>query len=248
MAKCTDCWAGYGIGSPNDNTFTSVQTNMTVPKITCNDALVNQYGEQESTWGVFIDGYNTEDFAGATFVGYCFNTNGNNTATAEYYSQWFAVNATSLVSVGNIFPSYGAGDKLFLGISEASGTFTFTIDDYTLGCPTYCITNTSSGWTGMSYNSAECISDMGFSTYARGGAFMAVPSVAWKSVPFTNCKVDGLHLRLTPIGGVKSKTDTLTTYTAVSQYKKKGKTITLAEPTALTGKDNFNVDWKNDGP
>lgn len=170
--NCEDCWAGYA-GNSTDGSVFNVTASIIVPKVTTKCPPGRQV-QNASGYGVFIDGFNTQDFSGSYIDQQCFE------GSLHTYMVW--LDYPDFRSIGKEGPH--GGDNVTLSISLKSGKYHFVIDDTTRHIE---LVHTGSALD-TANDAGECVSLM---FYANGVVF---PQIAFREVPFHDCEIDGHSL------------------------------------------------------
>lgn len=234
LSFCRDCQAGYSI-SGSSGMYTSVSANFVIPKISCNYSVAKSYGAQFSIFGVFIDGYNSNDVASAYVRAECRPIGSSEVELS--LTPLESVNLTGTNLTGSS-PSWSpnVGDKIQFMISERSGAYTIVITDVT---QSRTFKTTGLGSHGAALDSAMCAV-----TFATNGGTHVFPSVSYAPFRFKACWVGGPGLKRAPIG-TDPGAGTLTQWISVSSSG----ALTLATAWALTARGGtFRVQWNDYGP
>jgi hypothetical protein len=179
-----DAWTGFSINS-SAGTYNYVSVTLNVPKISCNSTLLSEYGFQSTNWGVYADGFNANDFAGAYVSGNCIIYGGS---VVSFYVVGFFSSATTGPNSGRVPWTPKAGDKIELILKQSGSDYHFSVYDET--SYNYNYTTLAAGT--VSDNAVECITDMGANSTGY-----PYPNVKFTPVHFNDCKVGGPKFKTT---------------------------------------------------
>ncbi len=218
--NCTDCFAGYADGG-SSGAIKSISTMLVVPKVSCSSKTTGY-----SAWGVWVDGTNSDDFAGASITSSCIS------GKVNYYAAWFDANIYTVCTLCQINATWTpkAGDSVFISVSYALTTekFKFTLNDLTQHKD-----YTKHNAIHSSLDFGVCGSDMFLNSSSQ-----PQPSVKFDKVKFTKCLVDGVGIGTDPNG--TSTYEYFCVNSTGSAY--------LAKPTTLLSNENFKVKFVAQGP
>lgn len=108
-------WSGYADVASDSGTFSAVSGNWSVPRVSCTreDSL-------EAQW-VGIDGWNDGTVEQDGTLDWCFE------GQAYYYTWWEMYPGNDIITVGT---TVRPGDQVSASVSESSGNYTLTVNDY----------------------------------------------------------------------------------------------------------------------
>jgi hypothetical protein len=221
---------------PQDLLFTYGSVIVIVPSFTCDKQLLKEYEFQETFWGVFSDGFDANDYAGAWVAGICYLSNGQVNST-------YIAGAQVYGHVVDSPWSPAAGDELelsfkytFSPIPDNNGTYHFTMLD---------VTQSRYFFPALSPESAPAMDAVECFTQMNHNATTTYPDVKFATVSFKKCL--GSPADMKPYEGIGT-----TSYGGNNlewtNYNSGGTTI-LSYATNLVNYQSFKVHWANsDGP
>lgn len=224
-----DSFSGYLINSSAVSvSFTAVSVSFVIPKASCNKTELGEYGSQYIAIGVFSDGWDSNDYAGADVVAHCFLSSAKPTIVwlAEEFS---TANGSAATSKWSPAP----GDHVTMNLTENSGVYELSVLDSTQS--TYLDSKATA--VGARLDSVSCGADM------LGNSTTAFPTVKFSKVHFKDCRAGAPGLKATPIGSNPAGGTVFELFTVNNVYTK-----VLTYPLQLFHNEDFVVGWNNYGP
>jgi hypothetical protein len=222
--------------APPSLLFTYGAVTIIVPSFKCNATLLKQYEFQETFWGVFSDGFDANDYAGAWVAGVCYLSGGQVNSTYILGAQVFghSVNAPWTPNAGD---ELELSFKFTFGLYPGNnGTYHFTMLDVTQSKYFFPALSPDSP---TEMDAVECFAQM------NHNATTAYPDVKFSTVSFKKCQASPADMKPYEGIGVSSYGGTIDEWT---NYNSAGTTI-LSYATNLVNYQSFKVHWANsDGP